>query len=54
MESGEEIKIIFNSQLILEGIDLPCADVVIFNDNSQTESKIVQIIGRLMRPFPGK
>jgi predicted helicase len=51
---SQEIKIVFNSQLIVEGIDLPCADTVIFNDNSSTPSKIVQIIGRLMRPFPGK
>jgi len=48
------ISVLTNSQALVEGIDIPCIDCVVFADKKESTVQIVQAVGRSLRKYPGK
>jgi len=48
------ISILTNSQALVEGIDMPCIDCIVFADKKESTIQIVQAVGRALRKFYGK
>lgn len=50
----EEARIVSNARCLSEGIDVPAVDGVVFADQRSSVIDIIQAIGRVLRPSPGK
>lgn len=50
----KEISLITNARCLVEGIDIPSVDTVLFADPKQSKIDIVQAAGRAMRNHPSK
>ena len=50
----QKARVISNAKCLTEGVDVPALDAVIFLAPKQSETEIVQAIGRVMRKAPGK
>ncbi|MGH4000811.1 MAG: Helicase associated domain protein, partial [Pseudonocardiaceae bacterium] len=50
----EEARIVSNARCLSEGIDVPAVDGVVFADRRSSVIDIIQAIGRVLRPAPGK
>jgi len=48
------ISILTNSQALVEGVDIPCIDCIVFCDKRESTISIIQAIGRGLRKFKGK
>jgi superfamily II DNA or RNA helicase len=48
------IKVLCNCQLLCEGYDLPDIRCIILNTDTQSRTLVMQMIGRALRPLPGK
>lgn len=48
------VRVVANARCLAEGVDVPAVDGVIFADPKQSDTDIVQAIGRALRPAPGK
>ena len=46
--------VMVNYMTLTEGTDVPSTDTVILGRNTQSETALIQMIGRAMRPSPGK
>lgn len=53
LETGA-IQILVNCMVLIEGIDVPSAEVCILARRCQHVGLYLQIVGRVLRPFPGK
>lgn len=49
-----ELPILIASTLADEGLDVPCADVLIIGNAGRSATKLEQRTGRVLRPYPGK
>ena len=47
-------RLLTNARCLVEGVDVPALDAVIFFDSKQSHVDIVQAVGRVMRKAPGK
>jgi superfamily II DNA or RNA helicase len=48
------ISVLTNSQALVEGIDMPCIDGIVFTDKKESPTQIVQAVGRALRKYEGK
>jgi len=48
------ISVLTNSQALVEGIDIPCIDGIVFADKKENAVQIVQAVGRALRKHTGK
>jgi superfamily II DNA or RNA helicase len=48
------ISVLTNSQALVEGIDIPCIDAIVFSDKKESAVQIVQAVGRALRKYEGK
>lgn len=48
------ISVLTNSQALVEGIDMPCIDAIVFSDKKESAVQIVQAVGRALRKYAGK
>jgi len=53
-ETSETACLLSNQKLLAEGIDSPIIDAIIWNDPRPPPNRLVQAIGRALRPAPGK
>lgn len=49
-----EIPVIVNVMVFTEGTDIPCIETGILARPTQSESLYTQMVGRILRPYPGK
>jgi superfamily II DNA or RNA helicase len=49
-----KVKCLIGTSVIGEGVDLPCAKILIMAGGGKAKSQIMQNIGRVLRPYPGK
>ena len=47
-------KILFNVNIVSEGVSLPCADCILLMESRSSQIVLTQIIGRALRTHPGK
>lgn len=52
-KTGRRIKLIA-SRIFSEGVDIPCLEVLIIASGGRSDVKVIQSLGRVLRPFPGK
>lgn len=50
----DELMCLIGTSVIGEGVDLPCAEVLIMAGGGKARSQVIQNIGRVLRIFPGK
>ena len=48
------VGVLTNSQALVEGIDIPCIDCIVFSDKRNSAIGIIQAVGRALRKFKGK
>ena len=48
------VGVLTNSQALVEGIDIPCIDCIVFADKRESAIGIIQAVGRALRRFKGK
>ena len=48
------IAVLTNSQALVEGVDIPCIDCIVFADKRESPIGIIQAVGRSLRKFKGK
>jgi len=48
------ISILTNSKALVEGIDMPCIDGIVYADKKESTIEIVQSVGRALRKYEGK
>jgi hypothetical protein len=53
-EQSADPCILSNNKLLAEGIDRPDIDAIIYNDPRAPAARVVQAVGRALRPSPGK
>lgn len=51
---GDEVRLISNARILSEGVDVPAVDAVCFADTRSSVVDILQAVGRVLRPHPGK
>lgn len=51
---GGEIRLVSSVRCLSEGVDVPAADGVLFADQRTNVVDIIQAVGRVLRPAPGK
>ncbi|GGM53741.1 Helicase associated domain protein [Dactylosporangium sucinum] len=51
---GTQVRVVTSARCLTEGIDVPAVDGVMFADQRSSIIDIVQAIGRVLRPAPGK
>ncbi len=51
---GRGVRLVSNARCLSEGVDVPGVDGVLFADGRTSVVDIIQIIGRALRPAPGK
>ena len=49
-----DLKCLIGTSVIGEGVDLPCAEVLIMAGGGKARSQVIQNIGRVLRIYPGK
>lgn len=49
-----KIKLLIGTSVIGEGVDLPCAEVLIMAGGGKAKSQVMQNVGRVLRIHPGK
>jgi len=49
-----QVRVVSNARVLTEGIDVPAIDAVCFADERSSVVDIIQAIGRVLRPCPGK
>ncbi len=56
IESFEKsfISVLTNSKALVEGVDMPCVDCVLYSDKKESTIEITQSLGRSIRKFKGK
>lgn len=52
--AATDVRLIANARVLNEGIDVPAVDAVCFADARSSVIDIVQAVGRVLRPSPGK
>lgn len=52
--AGPEVRVVSNARCLSEGVDVPAVDGVLFADRRTSVVDIIQAIGRVLRPAPGK
>jgi superfamily II DNA or RNA helicase len=52
--NSPHVRVVTNSRCLSEGVDVPAVDAVMFADPRNSVTDIIQIIGRVLRPAPGK
>jgi superfamily II DNA or RNA helicase len=50
----QQVRVITNARCLQEGLDVPAVDGVMFADVRNSITDIIQTIGRVLRPAPGK
>lgn len=53
-EGADEVRVVSNARCLSEGIDVPGVDAVMFADKRSSVVDIIQAVGRVLRPAPGK
>ena len=48
------ISVLTNSKALVEGIDMPCIDGIVYADKKESTIEIVQSVGRALRKYEGK
>lgn len=48
------ISVLTNSQALVEGVDIPCIDCIVFCDKRESTIGVVQAVGRALRKYKGK
>lgn len=51
---GQQVRLVASARCLTEGIDVPAVDAVLFADQRSSVVDIIQAIGRVLRPSPGK
>lgn len=51
---GGEVRMVSNARCLSEGVDVPAIDGIMFADKRTSIVDIIQAIGRVLRPAPGK
>ncbi|MEU6720382.1 Helicase associated domain protein [Nonomuraea sp. NPDC046802] len=53
---GDDVRVVSNARCLAEGVDVPAIDAVVFAsaDPRSRSSGIIQAVGRVLRPAPGK
>lgn len=51
---GSQVRLVANARCLGEGIDVPAVDAVMFGDQRTSVIGIIQAVGRVLRPAPGK
>jgi superfamily II DNA or RNA helicase len=52
--ANDKKSIITNARCLVEGVDVPAVDIILFADKKKSRVDIVQAIGRCLRKSPGK
>lgn len=52
--AATDVRLISNARVLNEGVDVPAVDSVCFADTRSSVIDIVQAVGRVLRPSPGK
>lgn len=50
----DEVRVVSNARCLSEGVDVPAVDAILFADQRSSIVEIIQAIGRVLRPAPGK
>lgn len=51
---GGELRVVSNARCLTEGVDVPAVDGLLFADRRTSVVGILQAVGRVLRPAPGK
>lgn len=51
---GNELRVLWSVGVLTEGVDLPVASCILLARNCDHQSTYLQIVGRALRPYPGK
>jgi predicted helicase len=51
---NSNISVLTNSKALVEGVDIPCIDCVVFSDKKDAAVEIIQAVGRALRKFKDK
>jgi predicted helicase len=49
-----QVRVVTNARCLTEGVDVPSVDGVLFADPRNSVTDIIQAVGRVLRPAPGK
>lgn len=49
-----QVRVVSNARCLTEGVDVPAVDAVMFADQRSSVVDIIQAVGRVLRPAPGK
>ena len=52
--AAEEVRVISSARVLSEGVDVPAVDGICFVDSRSSVIDIIQAVGRVLRPHPGK
>lgn len=52
--TGPQVRVLTSARCLTEGVDVPAVDAVVFADPRNSVIDIIQSIGRVLRPSPGK
>ncbi len=52
--ASSHVRVISNARVLTEGVDVPAVDAVCFADSRSSVIDIIQAVGRVLRPHPGK
>lgn len=50
----KQVRVVCNARVLTEGVDVPAVDAVFFADRRSSVIDVIQSIGRVLRPSPGK
>lgn len=53
-DAYDERRLLSNVRLLAEGVDVPSIDAIAFIDTQRGQQAVIQAVGRVMRPAPGK
>lgn len=49
-----QVRVVSSARCLAEGVDVPAVDAVLFADQRESAIDIIQAVGRVLRPAPGK
>lgn len=52
--TSDDVRVISNARILTEGVDVPAVDAICFADQRSSVIDIIQAVGRVLRPHPGK
>lgn len=52
--ASRHVRVISNARCLAEGVDVPAVDAIMFADQRSSVVDIIQAVGRVLRPAPGK